>query len=253
MSANASPMFTRVGSVQGGVTLTTAAADYTGQGILNSLIFQADPNNGSFLQKLRFKALGTNVASVARIYLNQGTLNRASPLTAVSGTPTGTVNAGAGSLAVGNYFAKIQAVDQWGGGTGMSSETTAVYVTSANSAITWDWSAVAGAVKYRVFVGPVTGGQVLVFESSTNSFQMTSALISATSASPVQGNPSDYLSQNMYYGEANLPATTASPSSSTPEVEYPLNIALPPGYHVVVGLGTTVVAGWVVTGVGGHY
>ena len=113
MSANANPMFTRVGSVQGGVTLTTAAADYTGQGVLNYLVFQADPGNGSFLQKLRFKALGTNIASVARIYLNQGTLNLASPLSAVSGTPTGTVNAGSGSLAVGNYFAKVQAVDQW--------------------------------------------------------------------------------------------------------------------------------------------
>ena len=73
MSANANPMFTRVGSVQGGVTLTTAAADYTGQGILNYLVFQADPSNGSFVQKLRFKSLGTNVASVARIRLNMGT------------------------------------------------------------------------------------------------------------------------------------------------------------------------------------
>ena len=131
MSANASPMFTRVGAVQGGVTLTTAAADYTGKGILNSLIFQADPGNGSFLQKLRFKALGTNVASVARIYLNQGTLNLASPLAAVSGTPTGTVNTGAGALAVGNYFAKVQVVDQWGGGSAMSSETAAVAVASS--------------------------------------------------------------------------------------------------------------------------
>ena len=124
MSANANPMFTRVGSVQGGVTLTTAAADYTGQGTLNSLVFQADPSNGSFVQKLRFKSLGTNVASVARIHLNMGTLNLASPLAAVSGTPTGTPNAGAGNLAVGNYLAKIQAVDQWGGGSVMSNETS---------------------------------------------------------------------------------------------------------------------------------
>ena len=253
MSANANPMFTRVGSVQGGVTLTTAAADWTGQGVLNYLVFQADPGNGSFLQKLRFKALGTNIASVARIYLNQGTLNLASPLSAVSGTPTGTVNAGSGSLAVGNYFAKVQAVDQWGGGSALSSETTTVYVTSAGSAITWDWNAVAGAVEYRIFVGPVTGGQVLVFESTSNSYQMTSVLISATSATPVQGNPADYLTQNMFFGEANLPATTVSASTSTPEVEYPMNLALPPGYHVVVGLVTTVAAGWVVTAVGGHY
>jgi hypothetical protein len=253
MSANANPMFTRVGAVQGGVTLTTAAADYTGQGILNYLVFQADPSNGSFVQKLRFKSLGTNVASVARIHLNMGTLNLASPLAAVSGTPTGTPNAGAGNLAVGNYFAKIQAVDQWGGGSVMSNETSTVNVTSAGSAITWDWNAVAGAVKYRIFVGPVTGGQVVMFESTSTSYQMTSALISATSATPVQGNPADYLSQNMFYGEANLPATTLSATSATAEVEYPMNLALPPGYHVLVGLGTTVAAGWVVTAVGGHY
>ncbi len=253
MSANANPMFTRVGSVQGGVTLTTAAADYNGQSPLNGLVFQADPSNGSFLQKLRFKALGTNAASVARVYLNTGALNLASPLAAVSGTPTGTVSAGAGSLAVGNCFAKVQAVDQWGGASALSSESAAVYVTNAGSAITWEWNAVAGAVRYRLFVGPVTGGQVLLYETTGTSVLMDSATPGMGSTPPVHADPTAYLLTNILFGEANLPATTASASVSSPEVEYPMNLALPPGQHVYVGLGTTVAAGWVVTAVGGHY
>ncbi|MGV1045478.1 hypothetical protein [Limnohabitans sp.] len=253
MSANASPMFTRVGSVQGGVTLTTAAADYTGQGILNSLVFQADPNNGSFLQKLRFKALGTNVASVARIYLNPGTLNLPSALSAVSGIPTGIVSTGAGNLWPGNYYARIQAVDSWGAAAALSAETAAVAVSTAGSTISWEWSAVSGASKYRVFVGPVSGGQVLLFETLSNSLVMTTVAVGVDSAWPQHADPGAFVNSNLFYGEANLPATTISASVSSPEVEYPMNLALPPSFEVVVGLGNGVAAGWVVTGVGGHY
>ena len=252
--ANTSPIYSRVGSTQGGVTLTTAAADYTGQGILNSIVFQADPTNGSYIQRLRFKAVGaTTSATVARIYLNEGTLNLATTLTAVSGTPTGTPSTTGGTLLAGNYFAKIQAVDQWGGGTAMSTESASVPTTGATGSIAWAWTAVTGAAFYRIFVGPITGGQVLVFTSTTNSFTQTTATITATSNTPAQGNPSDYLSQNMFYGEISLPIVAATASAATVEVDYMMNLALPPGWHIVVGLGTTVTAGWQVTGIGGLY
>lgn len=56
-------------------TFTTAAADYTGATAThNKLVFTAGANGG-FIQRLRFKAIGTNTASVARIFINNGSAN----------------------------------------------------------------------------------------------------------------------------------------------------------------------------------
>jgi hypothetical protein len=52
--------------------VTAAANDYTGIDADVSLVFTAEATDGSYIQRLRFKAGGTNVASVARIYLNNG-------------------------------------------------------------------------------------------------------------------------------------------------------------------------------------
>jgi hypothetical protein len=78
MPANFDPIFTRVGDVSNNGTtgmnqlVTSAANDYTGAGVNNSLIFTADATNGSYVQRIRFKAGGTNIASVARIFINNG-------------------------------------------------------------------------------------------------------------------------------------------------------------------------------------
>lgn len=144
MAVNNNPIYSNAGNVSSNnatgmaPTLTTAAADYTGISANNKLAFTADSADGSFLQRLRFKAIGTNVATVARIYINNGSTN-----------------------------------------------TTA-----------------------------------------TN---------------------------NSFYAEISLPATTANASAATVEIDYPMNFALPPGFTIYVGLGTTVAAGWVVTPVGGNY
>lgn len=80
MPANTSPIYSIKGSVtEDSVTtlsqpLTTAANDYTGASANNKLIFTAG-TNGSFVSRLRFKALSTNVVTVARIYLNNGSAN----------------------------------------------------------------------------------------------------------------------------------------------------------------------------------
>ena len=145
MAANTAPIFSLLGEVSSdsatamNPTFTTAAADYTGATAThNKLVWTADPTNGGYIQKLKFKAIGSNVATVARIFLNNGSAN----------------------------------------------------TTAAN---------------------------------------------------------------NSFYGEITLAATTASAVAATAEVEYILNIALNPGFRIYVGLGTTVAAGWVVTGVGGQY
>jgi hypothetical protein len=81
MPGNADPIFSRVGSVSTnngtgmGTVLTAAAADYTGAGADNILVWTADPTNGGFIQRLRLKALGTNVQSVLRVFINNGSAN----------------------------------------------------------------------------------------------------------------------------------------------------------------------------------
>lgn len=81
MPGNSDPIYSRIGDVSSNgttgmaPTLTTAAADYTGAGANNALVFTADATNGGFVQRLRFKAIGTNTATVARIYLNNGSVH----------------------------------------------------------------------------------------------------------------------------------------------------------------------------------
>jgi hypothetical protein len=55
-------------------TLTTAANDYTGVSANNQLVATGGPDN-TVIMGLRFKPLGTNVVTVARIYLNNGSTN----------------------------------------------------------------------------------------------------------------------------------------------------------------------------------
>lgn len=145
MAANTSPIYSIQGdqSVDDSTTMpstfTTAAADYTGATAThNKLVFTADATNGGFIERLRFKAIGTNTASVARIFINNGSAN-----------------------------------------------TTA--------------------------------------------------------------------SNNAFYGEVSLPATTAIATAATIEIDYPMNFALKPGFRIYVGLGTTVAAGWVCVAIGGQY
>jgi len=141
MAGNTTPIFSRIGAI-GGIGSTTlatvSAADYTGTGTQNISVFTSDATNGGFVQRIRLKAIGTNVAAVARIYINNGSTNG----------------------------------------------------TAAN---------------------------------------------------------------NVFYGEISLPATTAATTAATVDVDYPLNIALPAGYKLYVGLGATVAAGWVATVVAGAY
>lgn len=255
MPGNISPIFSRIGDVEGGVILITGSNDYSGQTPNNKIIFQSDETNGGFIQRLRFKPVGTNVQTVARIYINEGYLNLANSIPAVSGTPTGTAGTLNGSLLSGTLFCKVQAVDQWGAGTPPSTESAGVSVTGPTGNVTWSWNGVSGAQYYRVFVGPVTNGQVIYFNTTGNvtTFIQNTATINIATNLPLQGNPEDFLSQNYLYGEITLPATTFSATAALPDIEYPMNIALPPGYHILVGLGTSVANGWVVTAVGGKY
>lgn len=255
MPGNISPIYSRIGDIEGGVVLINAAGDFNGQNANNKVIFQADPTNGGFVQRLRFKAMGTNVATVARIYVNQGYTNIANSIPAPSGL-TGTAGTLNGEILNGTLFAKVQSVDPWGAYSPMSAESSGVSVTGPTGNVRWSWTGVAGAQFYRLFVGPATGSQVIYFNTTGNvtTYVQNTATINLATNTPSQGNPEDFLSQNFLYGEVSLPATTFSATAATSsDIDYPLNLAVPPAYHIVVGLGTSVANGWQVTAIGGQY
>lgn len=94
MAVNNKPIFTGtpqinwcINAITGSTTTDLTAAHNlsgsngaasAGAGIVGFLCFTADSTNGGYVQKIRFKSLGTNVATVARVWINNGsTLNSA--------------------------------------------------------------------------------------------------------------------------------------------------------------------------------
>jgi len=84
MPANNQPIFTRLADVQWTISAMTVAnttADLTSGTIY--LAFTADTTNGGYVQRVRFRTLGTNAnATAARIWVNNG----ASTATAANNT-----------------------------------------------------------------------------------------------------------------------------------------------------------------------
>lgn len=74
MPANTAPIFSKVAHMEwaNGITAANTAKDGTGT---VDTVFTADATNGSYLQKLVVRPRGTNVASVLRVFLNNGSSN----------------------------------------------------------------------------------------------------------------------------------------------------------------------------------
>lgn len=73
MAGNTSPIFPKIGQ-QSWATLTTANTATDGTGTV-ATIFTADATNGSRVDTVKVKHLGTNVATVLRIFVNNGSTN----------------------------------------------------------------------------------------------------------------------------------------------------------------------------------
>ena len=73
MTMNINPTFPLTPQVEWG-TITTANTAKDGTGTVVT-IFTADVTNGSWVQFIKLKPLGTNTASVLRIFLNNGSAN----------------------------------------------------------------------------------------------------------------------------------------------------------------------------------
>lgn len=74
MVANTAPIFSRQAHVSwvNGITAANTAKDGTGT---VDTVLTADATEGSFLQKMIIRPRGTNVASVLRVFLNNGSTN----------------------------------------------------------------------------------------------------------------------------------------------------------------------------------
>ena len=74
MAGNTSPIFSKNAHNEwiNGVATANTAKDGTGT---VDTVFTADATNGSYLQKLIVRPRGTNIASVLRVFLNNGSTN----------------------------------------------------------------------------------------------------------------------------------------------------------------------------------
>jgi hypothetical protein len=75
MAANTQPIFSVAGDIEWGPTvLTTQNTAKDGTGTVLT-VFSADTTNGGFVQRIRFRSAGTNIATVARVFINNGLTN----------------------------------------------------------------------------------------------------------------------------------------------------------------------------------
>lgn len=74
MAANTAPIFSIAGDVEWGATaITTANTAKDGTGTVLT-VFTADVE-GAFVQRIRFRSAGTNISTVARVFINNGSAN----------------------------------------------------------------------------------------------------------------------------------------------------------------------------------
>jgi len=350
--------------------LKTAANDYSGTAVGTNLIATADPNNGGYIQRIRCKALGSNVASVLRLFLNNGLPNGLNIL--APSQPTGSASASGGFLPTNaNYTMALAARDAYGGwGATISTASASQNVTGPTGSITWSTTAVTNAAEYRFYLGissvfthyytlsnapniwgyvtgtaSTTGGTVAAgtnfcmvdIQTTTGRFLLpcstsgvvttgtTSSIVwvaptivgqgavisydywfgtaaitpaqasqyhtgtlspqantytqtlpassyTGTATTPaisgssvwIQTQPQQFYqagviaaggveTNNTLIGEIALPATTAIATTTTVDIDYPLNLPLPPGFRLFAALGTSVSAGWAITPIMGKY
>ena len=77
MAANTQPIFSNQGFIKWGTAITAANTALDGTGTVTTIATGNATGNaaGNFIQKIIARPLGTNVASVARIFANNGNTN----------------------------------------------------------------------------------------------------------------------------------------------------------------------------------
>jgi hypothetical protein len=72
MAANTTPIFSKLGDIQWINTVLTANTTTDLTAGTSYLVFTSDATNGGYVQKLRIRPLGTNIATVMRVWINNG-------------------------------------------------------------------------------------------------------------------------------------------------------------------------------------
>jgi hypothetical protein len=67
------------------------------------------------------------------------------------------------------------------------------------------------------------------------------------------GSTNTTATNNQFIGQCTLPGVTAINTAATSEVDYPLDMMIPAGFRIYIGLGTTVAASWIPTCIAGDY
>lgn len=73
MPANVQPIYSKIADIQWATAIVQSAnttTDLTSGTIYP--VFTADTTNGGYVQRIRFRSLGSNVATVARVWINNG-------------------------------------------------------------------------------------------------------------------------------------------------------------------------------------
>lgn len=73
MAANVQPIYSKTADIQWSTSTVSAAnttTDLTSGTIYH--VFSADTTNGGYVQRIRFRPLGSNAATVARVWINNG-------------------------------------------------------------------------------------------------------------------------------------------------------------------------------------
>src|SRR5690348_7584758 len=78
---NTAPVYSYVGDIQWSTLITTAVTARDGTGG-STLVYTADATNGGFIEKVIGRSAGTCTASVARLFINNGS----TPATAANNT-----------------------------------------------------------------------------------------------------------------------------------------------------------------------
>jgi hypothetical protein len=166
------------------------------------------------------------------------------------------------------YYMKVQAIDAFGQPGPWSTEISNTVPATGNN-IVWGWSAPAtvtqGAASYRLAIGLASNQEQFVIANVTGtSYTQNTAFWTGQLGNQV-GQFYGYIANSTasftnslllntsLIGEVSIPAFTASATLSTADIDYPLNIAVPPGYRILAGLGTTTANGIFATTIAGKY
>jgi hypothetical protein len=147
----------------------------------------------------------------------------------------------------------------------MAANTAPIYTLLGD--IQWSSSVLfstAMASTIAAYDGTAAATQLIFTADATNGgfvqrIRAKCCVLSGTSAASVlriwvnNGSTPGTAANNVLIGEIGLPATAFTATAATTDIEYPLNIALPPGYRLYAGIATAVTTGWAVSVIGGKY